>query len=333
MATRRRTPPMLKRLHDPRRARVGGVIAWKLMIGIAVGVGALLVAGKGSFGPTSTDSRSSDTPVTAVAVATPVPNPEARVSPEAEPSNDRPGDPFAGVDVHNDSVLRLIAGIEEKSRTRPAAPRSAARPAAIASASDPRTPSGPRVEPTERRQVNAAPDQAVPVQPAATLAAAPAAESSRAVLPVVAPEPPASAPITRPADAALPTQASDRVASGSGAVIAAPPASPPASANERVLVAALGNTGPAPSIVAPLKVTNRALPVFPPEAIRAGVQAGRVVARVTIQADGRVSGAQILSASPAGFFERESRRALATWRYEPPGRETTADVELVFNRE
>jgi len=332
MATRRRTPPMLKRLHDPRGTRVGGVIAWKLMIGIAVGVGALLVAGKGSFGPTTTDSRSSDTPVTAVAVATPVPNPEARVSPEAEPSNESPSDPFAGVDVRNDSVLRLIAGIEEKSRTRPAAPRSAARPAAAASASDPRMPSAPRVEPTERRQVNAAPDQGLPAQPAATLAAAPAAESSRAVLPVVAPELPASAPVTRPAEA-TPAQPGDRAASASGAVIAPPPASPPAAANERVLVAALGNSAPAPSIVAPLKVTNRALPVFPPEAIRAGVQAGRVVARVTIQADGRVSGAQILSASPAGFFERESRRALATWRYEPPGRETTADVELVFNRE
>jgi len=332
MATRRRTPPMLKRLHDPRGMRVGGVIAWKLMIGIAVGVGALVVAGKGSFGPATTDSRSSDTPVTAVAVATPVPNPEARVAPEAEPSNESPSDPFAGVDVHNDSVLKLIAGIEDKSRTRLAAPRSA-RPATVASASDPRSPSAPRVESAERRPVTAAPDQAVPAQPAPILAAAPAAENSRAVQPVVAAELPASAPPTRTADAGSPVQSSDRAATANGAVIAPPPANPPANANERVLVAALGNAAPAPSIVAPLKVTNRALPVFPPEAIRAGVQAGRVVARVTIQADGHVSGAQILSASPAGFFERESRRALAGWRYEPPGRETTADVELVFNRE
>jgi hypothetical protein len=34
-----------------------------------------------------------------------------------------------------------------------------------------------------------------------------------------------------------------------------------------------------------------------------------------------------------GYFERESRRALASWRYEPPGQATSADVELVFNLE
>jgi len=116
-------------------------------------------------------------------------------------------------------------------------------------------------------------------------------------------------------------------------VLVPPPATTPTNANDRVLVAALGNAAPAPSITAPLKVTNRTVPVFPPEAIRAGIQSGRIVARLTIEADGRVSGAQILSASPSGFFERESRRALSSWRYEPPGRETSTDVELVYTRE
>jgi TonB family protein len=57
------------------------------------------------------------------------------------------------------------------------------------------------------------------------------------------------------------------------------------------------------------------------------------VARLTIEADGRVSGAQIVKAAPLGYFERESRRALANWRYEPPGRQISADVELIFTRE
>ena len=189
------------------------------------------------------------------------------------------------------------------------------------------------VEPVERRQPGAAQDQAV-LAPSVPLPAAPAAaETSRAAQAVVATEPSAPAPITRPADAAPPVQPIEHAATAGSAVIVPPPANPPANANERVLVAALGNTAPAPSISAPLKVTNRSLPVFPPEAIRAGVQGGRVVARLTIEADGHVSGAQILSASPAGFFERESRRALAGWRYEPPGRATSADVELVFNRQ
>jgi protein TonB len=84
---------------------------------------------------------------------------------------------------------------------------------------------------------------------------------------------------------------------------------------------------------APLRVSARTMPAFPPEAMRAGIHQGRVLARLSIEPDGRVSGTQILSAAPVGFFERESRRALATWRYEPPGQPATIDVELVFNRE
>jgi protein TonB len=102
-----------------------------------------------------------------------------------------------------------------------------------------------------------------------------------------------------------------------------------------VLLAALGKAAPppAPAITPQLRVTNRKVPNFPIEAIRAGIQNGRVVARLTIEADGRVSATQIISASPIGYFERESRRALATWRYEPPGQATTADIELDFTRE
>ena len=99
-----------------------------------------------------------------------------------------------------------------------------------------------------------------------------------------------------------------------------------------MLVAALGKTAPPQSTTPPLRVANRTVPIFPVEAMRAGIQSGRVVARLTIEADGRVSAAQIISSTPIGYFERESRRALAMWRYEPPGQATSADVELIFNR-
>jgi TonB family protein len=100
-----------------------------------------------------------------------------------------------------------------------------------------------------------------------------------------------------------------------------------------VLVAALGKSPPPASTTPPLRLATRTVPTFPIEAVRAGVSSGRVVARLTIEADGRVSATEILSSTPLGYFERESRRALANWRYEPPGQTTSADVELVFKHE
>jgi len=123
-----------------------------------------------------------------------------------------------------------------------------------------------------------------------------------------------------------------------GAAPAAPnsaaPSPPATTPGDRVLLVALGNAAPAvPSTAAPLRLANRTVPIFPVEAIRAGIQSGRVVARLTVETDGRASALQIVSTSPPGYFERESRRALATWRYEPPGQATLVDVELVFKRE
>jgi TonB family protein len=137
---------------------------------------------------------------------------------------------------------------------------------------------------------------------------------------VAEPAPPANAqPSERPANSTAPAPAGN-----------AGPAN-----GDRVLLAALGKSAPAqsPSVGPPLRVANRTLPSFPHDAARDGIRSGRVVARLTIQADGRVSATQIISATPMGYFERDSRRALATWRYEPPGEVTSAEVELVFNLE
>jgi TonB family protein len=115
----------------------------------------------------------------------------------------------------------------------------------------------------------------------------------------------------------------------------APLATPSAAAagtGDRVLVASLGKAVPAPLTATPLRLTRRTVPIFPTEAIRAGIESGRVVARLTVEADGHVSETRIMSASPLGYFERESRRALASWRYEPPGQTTSVEVELQFNR-
>jgi len=254
-----------------------------------------------------------------IAIRTPVPNTESQVAPAAARApNDSQRDPFAGVDVSNDSVLRLIAGIEEKKGGRQAAARPASKPPAISTAGETSAQaSTTRTEAPEPRRATPAP---VP----AAVAAPPPNEPAT----IAAPEPPP----TRSGADSSPANAANLERSPAAAPVPAPTAAA-ASAPDRVLVAALSNATAPPAITAPLKVTNRTVPAFPPEAIRAGVQGGRIVARLTIEADGRVSSTGILSASPIGYFERESRRALSTWRYEPPGKTTSTDIELVFNRE
>jgi len=316
----------MKLASAPRWRSAHGVIAWKLLLGIATAVGAIWVAAQASFAPTEApNSRAVAGPI---ATRVPVPNNQAQaapapVAPPAPAPTESSSDPFAGVDVKNNSVLRMIAGIDDKAGGRKAVPQPR-RPSTPATTETPRAPAVPtplaQDAPVEPR---AAPLVVVPVTagavPAEASRAASALSTAQAVEPHVArsSDSPAAAAVERP----------------EGVVLAPPPAKAPANSSERVLMAALGIPPQPPSITAPLRVSSRTVPVFPPEAIRAGIQNGRVVARLTIEADGRVSSATIISATPTGYFERESRRAVTTWRYEPPGQATSADVELVFNRE
>lgn len=103
---------------------------------------------------------------------------------------------------------------------------------------------------------------------------------------------------------------------------------------DRVALARVDPAATAPvQSVTPPRTISRSVPLFPDEAIKAGIKTGRVLARVSIDAEGRVTESQILSARPPGYFERESQRALAAWRYAPPGRAISTDVELNFARE
>lgn len=306
---------MLVRPNDSRDAqRAGGAIAWKLLLGIAAGLGVIWVAAQSTNAPSEPVSRAVGGPIakpTAVTIQDARSAP-ATTAPETSPQSD----PFAGVDVSNNSVLRHIARIEERPRGRPAAPARvaptpSAPPAAIA---EPVRPSaGPQVVARDEPSANSRAPALLPI------AAAPLSEPNRTVVATQ------TATFTEPlAPSALTPEQP----------IAAPESANVTKGSDRVLVAALGNAAAPPPVVnAPLRVTNRTVPAFPIEAMRAGIPNGRVVARLTIEPDGRVSSAQILSASPSGYFERESRRALVTWRYEPPGRVASADVELVFNRE
>ncbi|MCS7101850.1 MAG: TonB family protein [Burkholderiaceae bacterium] len=97
-----------------------------------------------------------------------------------------------------------------------------------------------------------------------------------------------------------------------------------------VVAAAESAPATAPMARAELRVLRRAEPVFPPEALREGVRGGRVLAQVAINADGSVGAVDIVEAEPRRVFERAVRRALAHWRYEPPGEPRSARVEFVF---
>jgi protein TonB len=72
--------------------------------------------------------------------------------------------------------------------------------------------------------------------------------------------------------------------------------------------------------------------MFPHEAVRAGVDKGRVTARLSVASDGLVSKVEILSAYPARLFDREVRETAMRWRYEAPGQPRQTDVEFVFDR-
>jgi TonB family protein len=74
-------------------------------------------------------------------------------------------------------------------------------------------------------------------------------------------------------------------------------------------------------------------PEFAAEAARDGITHGRVLARLAVDADGRVKDVRILESSPRRVFDREVRHAALRWRYQPPGEPREVDVEFVFRLE
>jgi protein TonB len=301
------------------RMRVRGAIATKLVIVTALGAGVFWTAPFGPRAPAPEQSAVTGTRIAqndtgSVGLPRTSPAPSSPTSPAA--------DPFAGVDVRGDPVLRHIAGIEDPRRASPVerAQRTGVPARVAAAPRDTAVAEAPRTLPP-------------PAQPAPTPAApepsAPALASQTRDAPVVTPpqvEPPAADPPAKPA-----AERSDRAAATPVQV------NPPAADTNRVVALARPDATPAtpatsPTVVAP-RAVRRTVPVFPNEAIKAGIKTGRVLARITIDADGRVSDSQIVNARPPGYFEKESQRALSAWRYEAPGRATTTEVELLFSRD
>jgi protein TonB len=82
-----------------------------------------------------------------------------------------------------------------------------------------------------------------------------------------------------------------------------------------------------------LRPTMRESPVFPREALAAGVTSGSVTARVTVAATGKVIGVDIVDSQPRKLFDRAVRSALERWQFEPGTETRTTEIEIAFSRD
>ena len=88
----------------------------------------------------------------------------------------------------------------------------------------------------------------------------------------------------------------------------------------------------APAAHADPKIIKKVPPEFPPEAVKKGISAGSVKAKLTIEADGKVSAVEIVEAEPKRVFDRAVKAALMEWKFEA-GEKGTHEVKLVFKNE
>ncbi|GAB4472039.1 MAG: hypothetical protein OHK0044_15500 [Burkholderiaceae bacterium] len=221
-----------------------------------------------------------------------------------------------------------------------------------------------RTEPSAVVSSEAAPDRA---ESAVPIASAPAPAAPRAV---AAPKPrvgaataPPRSPIAAESRAPVPTgarppaahSAALREAAASGEAVAAranasravAPVDEPPAVDRRVATvdAAAAASVPAsseaptpPGDAAPppratLVPIAQPRPTFSVEAARDGITHGRVLARLSVDADGRVKGVRVLESAPRRAFDREVRQAALRWRYQPPGEPREVDVEFLFRLE
>jgi protein TonB len=100
----------------------------------------------------------------------------------------------------------------------------------------------------------------------------------------------------------------------------------------RPLLLAIGLSLRLGAVAAP-KVIKKVPPEFPGEAARKGVNAGTVRAKLTIEADGKVSNVEILEAEPRRVFDKASIAALMEWRFDTGGQKETFEIKLVFRND
>jgi periplasmic protein TonB len=76
------------------------------------------------------------------------------------------------------------------------------------------------------------------------------------------------------------------------------------------------HTAPITDIATNLVPTRKIEPVYPPRALRAGIE-GNVIAEFTINTDGSVKDVEIVNADPPDIFDRSVITAIKKWRFVP----------------
>lgn len=81
-----------------------------------------------------------------------------------------------------------------------------------------------------------------------------------------------------------------------------------------------------------LQPVARVDPVYPREAAQAGVDKGRVKARMTVDGAGEVVRVEILDAAPRRVFDRTVVRTLSQWKFRPGASGRSMEVDIDFAR-
>jgi periplasmic protein TonB len=136
--------------------------------------------------------------------------------------------------------------------------------------------------------------------------------------------PPPLQPYVPPPDIPVPTTPSEPVIAAitptppPAPPVIAPPAPPPPPAP------------PKPAVRKGITPINKVSPEYPRDAIRKGIERGRVVARMDIDEKGNVTDVRIIEANPPRVFDREVIAALRQWKFEPEGEKYVGEVEVEF---
>ncbi len=131
-------------------------------------------------------------------------------------------------------------------------------------------------------------------------------------------------PYVPPPDIPVPTTQSEPVISAVTAIpptepnVIAPPA-PPAPV-----------APPKPAVRVGLTPVEIIKPIYPRDAIRAGVRGGKVVCLLNVDEKGNVTDVRVKSAEPPRVFDRETVRTLMLWKFIPDGEKYVAEVEVQF---
>jgi protein TonB len=131
-------------------------------------------------------------------------------------------------------------------------------------------------------------------------------------------------PYVPPPDIPLPTPPPAEPVISS--VTPTPPIEPPVIAPPAPVVVPT----PKPAVRKGLVPVEIIKPVYPREAIRAGIQGGKVVCLLNVDEKGNVTEVKIKSAEPPRVFDREVVRTLMQWKFIPDGEKYVAEVEVNF---